>query len=591
MIKKLIKFIGQYKMYALIAPILVIGETLSELLLPYLMGKIIDVGVANGDKQYIFMIGGLMILVAIIGMLTGVYSAKFSATASQGYGANLRQEMFAKIQTFSFADVDKFSTASLITRITNDVKTIQEMVMQVTRVLIRAPSMLIIAMFICLKQNALLSLVYIVAIPVLLAVVLTIMKFTHPLFKVMQEKFDGLNAAVQENLIAIRVVKSFVRMDYEKKKFKVANDDLTDTSVKAMMKVIIMNPGTTFVLNATTLAIYWFGGRMVGNGVMLSGQLVSFISYLNNIMMGVMMFSMILMQATRGQACANRILAVLEHEPDIADGKDDNAQVEDASGHLLETGRLKGEVEFKNVSFRYPGDTRDEDVLHDLNFKIEPGQFVAIVGSTGVGKTSMVNLIPRFYDATKGQVLVDGKDVREYSLDHLRDNIGIVLQTNLLFSGTIRENLQWGNYGATDEELMEAAKDCQAYEFISKFPEGLDTVIDQGGVNVSGGQKQRLCIGRAMLKNPSILILDDSTSAVDSATEARIRETFYTKYKNTTVLLIAQRISSVQYADKIIVLEDGTVSDIGTHDELMGRSPIYKAIYDSQQEGVGLSDG
>ncbi len=587
MIKKLIKFIGQYKKYAILAPILVIGETLSELLLPYLMGKIIDVGVANGDRQTIYLIGVAMIVIAAIGMVTGVYSAKFSAMAGQGYGANLRKEMFAKVQSFSFADVDKFSTASLVTRITNDVKTIQEMVMQVTRVLIRAPAMLFIALFICLKQNAKLSIIYLIAIPVLFAVVRIIMKLTHPLFKIMQEKYDGLNAAVQENLIAIRVVKSFVRIDYEKKKFKDANDDLTNTSISALMRVVIMNPATTFLLNATTLCLYWFGGRMVGAGDMLSGELVSFISYLNNIMMGIMMFSMILMQATRGAACATRILEVLEHEPDISGSESDDLE---NAGQLAEGYKLRGEIEFRNVSFKYPGDERDALILKDLNFKINPGEFVAIVGSTGVGKTSMVNLIPRFYDTTEGQVLVDGKDVKDYGLDHLRDNIGIVLQSNLLFSGTIRENLMWGNGNATEEELISAAQDSQAYEFISKFPQGFDTVIDQGGVNVSGGQKQRLCIGRAMLKMPSILILDDSTSAVDSATEGRIRETFYSNYKDTTVLLIAQRISSVQYADKIIVLEDGTIHDIGTHDELMARSPIYKAIYDSQQEGGGLSD-
>ena len=584
MIKKLIKFIGDYKKYALLAPVLVIGETLAELLLPFLMGKMIDVGIANGDKHAIIVIGIIMILVAVMGMVTGVYSAKFSSMAGQGYGANLRQAMFAKVQSFSFADVDRFSTASLVTRITNDVKTIQEMVMQVTRVLIRAPSMLFIALFICIKQNAKLSLIYLVAIPILFGVVRLIMKLTHPLFKIMQEKYDGLNAAVQENLIAIRVVKSFVRIDYEKKKFKAANDDLTKTAVSALMRVVVMNPATTFLLNATTLCLYWFGGRMVGNGDMLSGELVSFISYLNNIMMGIMMFSMILMQATRGRACAARILEVLEHEPDISDNENDTV------GELAEGYKLKGGIEFKNVSFKYPNDERDALILDDISFKIEPGEFVAIVGSTGVGKTSMVNLIPRFYDAVSGEVLIDGKNVKEYGLDHLRDNIGIVLQSNLLFSGTIRENLMWGNGKATDEDLMEAAKDCQAYEFISKFPEGLDTVIDQGGVNVSGGQKQRLCIGRAMLKNPSILILDDSTSAVDSATEGRIRETFYSKYKDTTVLLIAQRISSVQYADKIIVLEEGKIHDVGNHDELMARSPVYKAIYDSQQEGGGLSD-
>lgn len=578
MLKQLMGYIGEYKKYFILAPLLVVGEAVAELLLPYLMGRIVDKGVAEGNMEYMFAVGGVMVVVAVLGIAVGVYAAKFSAKASQGFGYNLRQAIFKKVQTFSFADVDKFSTASLVTRCTTDVKQLQMTAMELTRVLIRAPSLLIVSLFICIRMNWKLSITFLVAIPTLLAVVLIIVKFTTYLFEVMQTKIDNLNASVQENLIAIRVVKSFVRVDHEKKKFKRANDDLMKTAISATIRLSVMEPATRMVLYGTTLAIYWFGGHMVGTGDLLSGQLLSFVTYINNILMSVMMFSMVLMGMTRARACGRRVTEVLNHEPDIRDSELDQG----------DNTPIRGEVVFDHVSFRYPQSDRKNMVLRDASFRIPAGSFVAIVGSTGEGKTSLVNLIPRFYDATEGAVYVDGKNVKDYNLRHLREHIGMVLQNNVLFTGTIRSNLQWGDPNADDETLLEATKDSQAYEFISRFPEGLDTGIDQGGVNVSGGQKQRLCIGRAMLKQPSILILDDSTSAVDSATEGKIRETFYNKYKNTTVLLVAQRISSVQYADQIIVLEDGTVNDMGTHEELMVRCHVYQEIYASQQEGGGL---
>ncbi len=581
MFKQLLQYAAPYKKYFLLTPVMVIIEALAELLLPYLMGRVVDVGVEQNDPHLVWLFGIAMILVSIAGLVAGVAAARWAAVASQSFGYSIREAEFRQIQTFSFADVDKFSTASLVTRMTTDVKTLQQTAQEICRVLIRAPSLLIISLIICLRQNAKLTLVYFVAIPVLMIVVLTIMKFTHHLFTLMQTKFDNLNASIQENLIAIRVVKSFVRTDYEKKKFKVANDDLMKTSISATMRIIIMNPATTMILYITTLALYWFGGHLVGNGEMLSGQLVSFINYLNNILMSVMMFSMILMSTVRATACGKRVVEVLNHQADI----------QSPTQPKEHEGRLRGEIEFDHVSFRYPQAGRKDLVLKDVSFKIKAGSFVAIVGATGVGKTSLVNLIPRFYDPTSGEIYIDGVNLKDYDLHHLRENVGMVLQNNVLFSGTIRDNLQWGAPEGTDEELMEAAKDSQAYEFISRFPEGLDTQIDQGGVNVSGGQKQRLCIGRAMLKNPAILILDDSTSAVDSATESLIRNTFYDKYRDTTVLLVAQRISSVQYADQIIVLEDGTLNDMGTHDELMARNAVYQAIYASQQEGVTLNDG
>lgn len=581
MMKQLMGYIQQYRKYFILAPLLVVGESLAELILPYLMGRIVDVGVAGKDVPYMFTIGGIMVIVAALGIVDGIFAAKFSAKASQGFGYNLRQAIFKKVQTFSFADVDKFSTASLVTRCTTDVKQLQQTAMELTRVLIRAPSLLIISLVICIRMNWKLSITFLIAIPTLLAVVLIIMKFTTYLFEVMQNKIDNLNASVQENLIAIRVVKSFVRMGHEKLKFKKANDDLMKTSISATIRLSVMEPATRMVLYGTTLAIYWFGGKMVGTGQLQSGELLSFVTYINNILMSVMMFSMVLMGMTRARACGNRVVEVLNHEPDIQDGSEgENSTVEDTP--------IRGEIRFDHVSFRYPQTDRRDMVLDDVSFTIPAGSFVAIVGSTGVGKTSMVSLIPRFYDVTSGNVYVDGVNVKDYNLRHLRSHIGMVLQSNVLFTGTIRSNLQWGAPDGDDETLLDATKDSQAYEFISRFPEGLDTEIEQGGVNVSGGQKQRLCIARAMLKNPSILILDDSTSAVDSGTEAKIRETFYSKYKDTTVLLVAQRISSVQYADQIIVLDEGKLSDMGTHDELMARSRVYQEIYASQQEGGSL---
>lgn len=579
MFKQLVGYIKQYKKYFFLAPLLVVGESVAELILPYLMGRIVDVGVVEGDVPYIFMMGAAMIVVAALGIVVGIFAAKFSAMASQGFGYNLRQAIFEKIQTFSFADVDKFSTASLVTRCTTDVKQLQMTAMELTRVLVRAPSLFLISLIICLKMNWKLTLIFAIAIPVLLIVVLTIMKFTRHLFKVMQEKIDNLNADVQENLIAIRVVKSFVRMTFEKEKFKKANDDLMNTSISATIRLSIMHPASTLVLNATTLCIYWFGGHMVGAQTLLSGELLSFITYVNQILMSVMMFSMVLTNLTRSQACGSRVCEVLNHVPDIQSSEEDTDKTP-----------IRGEITFEHVSFKYPQVERRGMVLDDISFTIPAGSFVAIVGATGVGKTSLISLIPRFYDATSGNIYIDGKNVKDYNLSHLREHIGMVLQKNVLFTGDIRSNLLWGDTEADDETLLEATKDSQAYEFISRFPEGLDTTIEQGGVNVSGGQKQRLCIGRAMLKKPSILILDDSTSAVDSATEGKIRETFYNKYKDTTVLLVAQRISSVQYADQIIVLEKGKLSDMGSHDELMARNKVYQEIYASQQEGGEVSE-
>lgn len=585
MIKQLAKYIGKYKYLAIATPILVIVDTIAELILPSLMAKIVDVGVANGDIGYIIRIGIVMICIALGVVVVGVLSTVCSSKAGNGYGYNLRNAMYDKLLSFSFADIDRFSTASLITRLTNDVRTIQMAFTMGLRMLVRAPGMLIIALFLAVRINARLALIYLVAIPVLAVAVFGIMFSAHHLFFIMQQKLDQLNATVQENLIAIRVVKAFVREDYEFSKFKHANNELRRASMNAILRVMLNNPLTSLIVNFTLLAVYWFGGRMVGYGQMLSGDLLAFVQYLQQVMMGLMMFSQVLLQATRAKACATRVLEVINHEPDIVDVPEvlEEARALRESGELP---KLSGAVEFRDVHFKYVLTGTGEDVLRGVSFTAEPGQTIAIVGGTGTGKSSLVNLIPRFYDVTEGSVLIDGRDVREYDIEHLRSNVGMVLQTNVLFTGTIRENMRWGDVDATDDEIWAALKQAQAYEFVSALPEGLDTVLKQGGVNVSGGQKQRLCIARAMLKKPAILILDDSTSAVDSDTEAKIRETFENELSYCTVFIIAQRISSVRSADKIIVLDDGLVKGVGTHEELLGSNEIYQEIYNSQQEGV-----
>ena len=521
--------------------------------------------------------GGVMVAMALVSMLLGALAAKYAAVGSQGFGANLRQGLFDKVQEFSFADIDRFSSASLITRMTNDVNALTMMLAMGLRMLTRAPVMLIAALIVTFTINARLSLILVIIIPIMGLAIGLLMKLCTKLFEIMQKKIDNLNNTVQENLVAVRVVKAFVRAGYEKTKFMRSNDELTDASLKVGTRVVLMMPIMMISLNVATVAVLWTGGREVMGGTLLVGDLSSFITYIAQILMSVMMVAMSLLQLSRAQACAHRICEVLSTQPDIED-KPDAAQT------TLPAPR--GAVEFRDVSFKYVATGTGDDVLSHINLKVEPGQFVAVVGGTGVGKSSLVNLIPRFYDATGGQVLVDGVDVRDYPLEELRGRIGMVLQNNVLFSGTIRENLLWGKADATEEELIQAAKDAQAYDFIMGLPEGFDTWLEQGGVNVSGGQKQRLCIARAMLRRPAILILDDSTSAVDSATEAKIRESFHRNLEGTTVIIIAQRISSVQYADQIVILEDDHIAGMGTHDELLSGNEIYQEIYQSQQEGV-----
>ncbi|MDE6261606.1 MAG: ABC transporter ATP-binding protein/permease [Oscillospiraceae bacterium] len=575
MLRRIASYLKGYEKYAVASPLLVVLETGCELTIPLLMAQIINQGILKEDMAPIWRSGALMVVVAVIATFAGGMAAKCATNAAQGLGANLRQAEFEKISSFSFADIDRFSSSSLITRMTNDVTKIQNMAMICLRILIRAGTMLIASVVLTLTISPKLALVVLVILPVMAAALLTIMRICMPLFEKMQKALDHLNETVQENLIAVRVVKSYVREDREREKFMDANDGFTAAGLRAVLRVVAMQPVMMICMASATVLALYFGGNMVLGLELDVGYLQTVLGYIMQILMSVMFVGMAILQYTQAQASTRRIFEVLDAQPTISGGGE------------RELPAPQGRVEFRDVAFRYQTEGAGEDVLRNINLDIKPGEFVAIVGGTGTGKSSLVNLIPRFYDVHRGKVLVDGLDVRDYPLDGLRGRIGMVLQNNVLFSGTIRENLLWGNENATEEELIQAAKDAQAYDFIMSFPEGFDTYLEQGGVNVSGGQKQRLCIARAMVRKPAVLILDDSTSAVDSATEGRIRESFRQNLKGTTVIIIAQRISSVQYADKIVVLDEGTVSATGTHDELMAASKIYKEIYDSQQEGGG----
>jgi len=579
MIKKLAPYIGQYKRYLAVIPVLVFLDVLAELSMPLLMARVVDVGIPAEDIGFILRTGLLMIVLALVAMGFGILNMRYSATTSMGFGANLRDGLFAQVQAFSFNNIDRFSTASLITRLTNDVNNLQLTFLMMLRMLLRAPLMLVIAFFLAYSINAQLSIVLAFAIPLLTVGVALIVTTAVKRFSIVQQKIDAINNTLQENLIGMRVVKSFVRQDFEIAKFKKSNDELTAAGIRAVTIVILTMPMMMLVMNGATLAVVWFGGQMVFAGTMGAGELMSFISYIFMILFSVMMLSMVVVMSARAQASGKRVLEVLEAPLDIVDRPQTAAPPQPA-----------GRVEFRQVDFKYDLSGSGEDVLCDISFAVEPGQVVGVVGGTGTGKTTLVNLIPRLYDVTAGAVLVDGVDVRDYPLETLRDQIGVVLQQNSLFSGTIRDNLLWGRPDATQEEMETACRDAQAHEFILAFPDGYDTLLGQGGVNLSGGQKQRLSIARAMLKRPKILILDDSTSSVDSTTERAIRRSFYQNLASTTVFIIAQRISSVREADQIIVLEDGTIAGMGSHEELLAGNLIYQEINTSQQGGV-LADG
>ncbi len=578
MIKKLLAHLGKYRGYALFCIFLMTGDVVSMMLVPMLMGRIVDVGVAAGDIGYIGRTGAFMVLLSLICIGLGALNMKFSAEAAQGFGANLRKALFDKVQAFSFSNIDRFSAPSLVTRLTSDVGQLQITLLMSLRMLLRAPLMLVSAAIFAVSINARLSLVLVVAIPALVLGISLILRRAERLFFAVQARIDGLNGTVQENLIAIRVVKAFVRESHEKLKFRKSNDELTAAAVRAGNLISLMFPMMILIMNGAMIAVIGLGGRMVHAGGMGTGQLLSFISYIMEILFSIIIFSMVFILFARAEACGKRIVEVLETEIDIVDKKPSPGGGKPAIVRL-------GRIEFRDVDFRYGTGGQGKNVLSGIDLTIAPGELVAIVGGTGSGKTSLVSLIPRLYDVTGGQLLVDGVDVRDYRIEDLRAGIGMVLQKNILFSGTIRENLLWGDGRAGDGEVEEAAQIAQADGFIRGFPEGYATVLGQGGINVSGGQKQRLCIARALLKRPAILILDDSTSAVDTATESRILADLTLKHRGTTVLMIAQRIGSVKGADRIVVLDDGQVAGVGTHAELLAGNAIYREICGSQGEG------
>jgi ATP-binding cassette subfamily B multidrug efflux pump len=577
MIKKLAPYMKKYKTQLMLGVLCAALEAIFELLIPLVMAQIVDVGISTGNTIYTIKMGLLMLVMAAISLSFGIGLSKFSAIAGQGFGAELRQAEYEKIQTYSFKNIEKFSTASLITRLTTDITMIQNALTMGIKLLVRAPMMLIVACILAVTISPKLAMIFLVSMPVLIISIGLIIKNVKPKFESMQKKIDNLNTTVQENLIGIRVVKSFVRRNKEKEKFKNSNDELLQASEGAFGIVVLNMPIMQLVVFASIIGILWFGGNMVHAGTLTVGKLTSFMTYSFQILMALMMLSMVLMMLSRSVASVQRIIEVLEEEPDIKDPVNPITEVKN------------GEIEFRNVNFKYEDDS-DENNLEGINIKIKAGETIGVIGSTGSGKSSLVQLIPRLYDATEGEVYVGGVNVKNYHIETLRNEVAMVLQKNTLFSGTIKENLMWGNENATDAEIEAAASSACVDEFIDRLPGRYDMHLEQGGVNVSGGQKQRLCIARAILKQPKVLILDDSTSAVDTATDAKIRKAFAEDLKDTTKIIIAQRVNSVSTADKIIVMDDGKISAIGTHDELMESSEIYKDVYKSQQEGVGLRE-
>lgn len=582
MIKKLAKYINGLWHLCIVSALGMIVEAICELALPSIANMIYekcaavsgDANAAQDVKSYVIKIGALMFVMAVVGLCGGLATMKASSVVSQKFSYRLRSDMYKKISDFSFKNIDEFSTSSLTTRMTNDVTLLQNTLMMGLRILVRAPALLIVSAVFAFSINAKLSLILVVMLPIMIVIVALILKFGFPMFQKMQKKIDNVNRVVQENLIGIRVVKAFVREDREKEKFHKASDELAKQGSKAAGLVVTVMPILMLMMNVVIVYIYYKGSLDAANPnvKMDVGQISVLASYIVQVLMNIMMVSMLMLQLTRAKACGDRVVEVLDTEIDIKNPE--NAFVPE---------NPQGNVEFKNVCFGY---NKGDNVLENINFKANAGNIVGIIGSTGCGKSSLVNLIPRLYDVTDGEVLVDGVNVKNYDLTALRDMIGVVLQKNVLFSGTIKENIRWGKKDATDDEIITACKAAQAHDFIMRQPNGYDTDLSQGGLNLSGGQKQRLCIARAMIKSPKILILDDSTSAVDTATEAKIREAFYNELADTTVIIIAQRISSVKDADEIVVLDDGKIDAVGTHDELMKSCEIYQEIYTTQQKGV-----
>lgn len=572
-LKRYKKYITPYLSAFVIGPLMMLTEVAGEVMLPKFMSMIINNGVASRNVAYIGKMGTLMVLTVLFMAVGGILGAYFSAKASISFTSDMRNDLFRKVQQFSFENIDDYSTGSLVTRLTNDVQQVQNVLMMGLRMALRAPGMFLGALIMAFMMNRQLAVIILIVIPLLLAAILLILKTAFPRFGEMQRRLDRLNSGIQESLTNVRVVKSFVREDHEIEKFSKLNDDLKESSLRALRIVITTMPVMMFAMNVTTLAVVWYGGNIIIAGKMPVGDLTAFTTYIVQILMSLMMLSMVFLQSSRASASMKRINEIFDTEIGL---NDDHAKNKDKKV-------TEGCVEFKDVSFGYGGENGRKDlVLEGISFTAEPGQTIGIIGSTGSGKTSLVQLIPRLYDVTGGEVLVDGVNVKEYSLKHLREGVGMVLQKNILFSGTIEENLRWGNEDAPMEDVIRFSESAQADPFVKTFKNGYDTEMGQGGVNVSGGQKQRLCIARALLKHPKILILDDSTSAVDTATEAKIRESLYHDLKDTTKIIIAQRISSVQETDQILVLEDGKIIGHGTHEELLKTCEAYSEIYTTQ---------
>ncbi len=575
MIKKLLSCVGKYKWAAILAPVTIILEVILETQIPLYISDIVDTGINGGaGVGYVLQVGGKMILMAILSMICGMLAAKFAAVAGTGFAYNVRNKLFNKIQDFSFANIDHFSTPSLITRLTTDVNMVQMAFTSSIRMMVRAPIMLVAATFMAVRINAQLSMIFLVAIPILGTSLVLISKYAMPRFSAMFKKYDALNASVQEMLIAIRVVKAFVRGDHEIEKFEVSATDVQNAQKRAEKLIILNNPIMQFAMYGCMIAVSWFGGLHILHGTMTTGLLMSFISYITQILSSLMMVSFMFVMIVMARTSIQRIGEVLDELPDIED-------------HNADTGLQVGDgsIEFDHVNFSY-AKKEDNLTLEDISFRIKPGETVGIIGGTGSAKSTLVQLIPRLYDVYSGSVKVGGRDVRDYKIENLRDSVAMVLQVNNLFAGTIRENICWGKEDATDEEVEAACRAAQAHDFIMSFPDGYETELEQGGVNVSGGQKQRLCIARALIKKPKIIIMDDSTSAVDVATDAKIRQALRKNLKDTTTIIIAQRITSISDADKIIVMNDGRIDAVGTHEELLATNEIYREVYESQQKGV-----